>query len=104
MDAASFSNSPRNLNIFLYVMIGLLVASLALFITEVSVSDLDFDTIKATKAVSATLSGISFFILGPLGLWLAVVQNKRAHLGGLIAGEVVGLVLFILALVLKDSH
>ena len=99
-----FSSSPKNLKVFTYVMIALLVASLALFIVEVSVSDLDFDTIKACKATSAVLSGLSIFALGPLGLWLAVVQKRQGFLTGLVIGEVVGLTLFILALALKSNN
>jgi hypothetical protein len=104
MSPESFSSNPQTLRIFTFVMLALLIASLALFVAEVSVSDLDFNTIKATQVTSAVLSGISLFILGPLGLWLAVTQNKNAHLGGLIAMSIVALTLFILALALKSSH
>ena len=104
MTPEQFSSNPQTLRIFTFVMLGLLVASLALFIAEVSVSDLDFNTVKATQVTSAVLSAISLFVLGPLGLWLAVSQNKNGYMGGLIAMSVIALTLFILALALKSSH
>jgi hypothetical protein len=103
MQANAFASNPTTLKVFTFVMVGLLVASLALFVTEVSVSDLQFDTIKACKATSATLSAISLFVLGPLGLWLAISQSKNNYMGGLIAGMVVALTLFVLALALKSN-
>jgi hypothetical protein len=101
--AEVFSRNPKNLKVFTFVMVGLLVASLALFIAEVSVSDIDFDTIDACKATSAVLSGMSLFVVGPLGLWLAISQKKKGHLGGFVLGEVIAMLLFILALVLKSK-
>jgi hypothetical protein len=98
-----FSRNPKNLKVFTYVMVALLVVSLALFIAEVSLSDLEFDAIKACKATSAVTSGLSLFALGPLGLWLAVSQKKQGHVAGLVVGEVIALTLFILALVLKPD-
>ena len=104
MTPEQFSSNPQTLRIFTFVMLGLLVASLALFIAEVSVSDLDFNTVKATQVTSAVLSAISLFVLGPLGLWLSITQNKNGYLGGVIAMSVIALTLFILALALKSSH
>jgi hypothetical protein len=104
MTPEQFSSNPQTLRIFTFVMLGLLIASLALFIAEVSVSDLDFNTVKATQVTSAVLSAVSLFVLGPLGLWLAVSQNKNGYMGGLIAMSVIALTLFILALALKSSH
>ena len=104
MTPEHFSSNPQTLRIFTFVMLGLLVASLALFIAEVSVSDLDFNTVKATQVTSAVLSAVSLFLLGPLGLWLSITQNKNGYMGGLIAMSVIALTLFILALALKSSH
>lgn len=104
MTPEQFSSNPQTLRIFTFVMLGLLVASLALFIAEVSVSDLDFNTVKATQVTSAVLSAVSLFLLGPLGLWLSITQNKNGYMGGLIAMSVIALTLFILALALKSSH
>lgn len=101
--ASSFSSSPKNLKVFTYVMIALLVASLALFIAEVSVSDIQFDSIKAFKATSAVLSGLSCFALGPVGIWLSVTQKREGFMVGLIVAEVIALILFILALALKGN-
>ena len=104
MSPEQFASNPQTLRIFTFVMLGLLIASLALFVAEVSVSDLDFNTVKATQVTSAVLSAISLFVLGPLGLWLSITQNKNGYLGGVIAMSVIALTLFILALALKSSH
>ena len=85
-------------------MLGLLVASLALFIAEVSVSDFDLNTVKACQVTSAVFSGLSLFALSPLALWLAISQSKQGYMGGIIAMLVIALTLFVLALALKASH
>ena len=104
MSPETFSSNPQTLRIFTFVMVGLLVASLALFIAEVSVSDLDFNTIKACQATSAVFSALPLFVLGPLGLWLAISQSKQGYMGGIIAMMVIALTLFVLALALKSTH
>ena len=101
--ADTFSSNPQNLKVFTIVMLALLIVSLALFIGEVSVSDIQFDTIKGLKATSAVLSGLACFAIGPVGIWLSVSQRKQGHMTGLIVAEVVALLIFILALALKGN-